>query len=118
MAVTFKNRAAQGDLLLRRIKSLPEGLKRASAENGQYIISHSETGHHHVVAERPNVALYNTVDPLVSYLEVVEATDATETLLEHLRAWDTHETIKIPPGIFELRRQREYVPEGWRRVAD
>jgi len=55
---------------------------------------------------------------MVSYLEVIEATDATETLLEHLRSFDTHETIKIPPGIFEIRRQREWVPEGWRRIQD
>ena len=56
--------------------------------------------------------MYNTDDPLVSYLEVVEATDAAETLIEHLRSYDTHEALSVPTGIFEIRRQREYVPEG------
>ncbi len=118
MTVTFKNRAAQGDLMIRRIDKLPSGLVKATSENGFHLVAHSETGHNHVIADRPNVALYTTGDPMISYLEVIEATDATETLLEHLRSFDTHETIKIPAGIFEIRRQREYTPEGWRRVED
>jgi hypothetical protein len=115
---TFKNQAAQGDCLIRRIAALPAGLKRLPTEDGKYIVAHSETGHHHVIAERPGVTVYTTSDPLLSYLEVIEATDEAEALLEHLRAWDTHETIRICPGVYELRRQREYTPEGWRRVED
>jgi hypothetical protein len=115
---TFKNQAAQGDLFIRRIESLPDGAKPVAAERGQYVVAHSETGHNHVIAERPNVSLLTTGDPMVSYLQVVEATDAAETVLEHLRTFDTHESIVITPGIYEIRRQREYTPEGWRRVED
>ncbi len=115
---TFKNQAAQGDLLIRRIASLPDAAVALQSDKGLYIVAHSETGHHHAIAERPNVKLYTTGDPMVSYLEVIEATDAAECLLEHFRQHDTHETIAIPPGVFEIRRQREYVPEGWRRVED
>jgi len=115
---TFQNQAAQGDLFLRRISSLPIGAKQVQPERGMYIAAHSETGHSHIIKERDNIKFYVTDDPMVSYLEVIEATEKTEALLEHLRGHDTHETIAIPPGIFELRRQREYTPEGWRRVAD
>lgn len=115
---TFQNQAAQGDLLIRRIDKLPEGVKPMAAEQGAFIVAHSETGHHHIIAERPGVAVYATEDPLVSYLEVIEATDQAEALLEHLRGHDTHETIAIGAGVYELRRQREHTPEGWRRVAD
>lgn len=115
---TFKNTAAQGDLLIRRVDKLPADVKPMAAERGFFVVAHSETGHNHVIAERPNVKLYTTGDPMVSYLEVIEATDKMETLLEHLRGYDTHETIKIPAGTFEIRRQREYTPEGWRRVED
>lgn len=118
MMKTFIKQAAQGDLLLRRIETLPANATKVKAENGNYIVAHSETGHNHVIAERENVALYTTNDPMISYLEVIEATDATEVLLEHLRSFDTHETIKINPGIYEIRRQREYTPEGWSRVED
>lgn len=115
---TFKKQAAQGDLLIRRIDKLPSNVTKLAPENGKFIVAHSETGHNHVIEARPNVNLYSTGDPMVSYLEVVEATDATETLLEHLRSFDTHETISIHAGIFEIRRQREYTPKGWRRVED
>jgi hypothetical protein len=118
MTRTFKTQACQGDLLLRRIDKLPAGIKTAQAKDGQFVVAESETHHHHVIDARPNVKVYDTEDPLLSYLEVIEATDATETLLRHLRGHDTHETISIPPGVYELRRQREYTPEGWRRAAD
>jgi hypothetical protein len=115
---TFKDQAAQGDLYIRRIEAIPANAKPVKAEAGRFIVAHSETGHHHVIAERPGVQVLTTDDPLVSYLRVIAATEETEALLEHLRDFDTHETIAIPPGDYELRRQREYTPEGWRRVED
>lgn len=115
---TFEKQAAQGDLLIRRIDALPANAVLVPSEKGKHVVAHSETGHNHIITDRPNVKLYTTGDPMVSYLQVIEAADATETLLEHLRSYDTHETIKIPAGTFEIRRQREYSPEGWRRVED
>ena len=118
MTVTFKTCAAQGDCVIRRIDKLPPGLKPADAENGLFIVAHSETGHHHVIDAEPNVQWFAGDDPMVSYLQVVEATDAAECLLRHLRDYDTHETIVIPPGNYELRRQEEWSPEGWKQVQD
>lgn len=115
---TFINCAAQGDLLIRRIDSIPTIAKFVEPKEGKFIVAHSETGHHHVIAERPNVKLYATNNRMISYLKVVESADASETLLEHLRNYDTHETINIPPGNYEIRRQREYVPGGWRQTLD
>ena len=104
--------------MIRRISALPKNAVKAKSANGNFVVAHSETGHHHIVAERPNVQYFTTDDPMVSYLQVVEATDETEVLIEHLRSFDTHESIVISPGIYEVRRQREYTPEGWRKVAD
>lgn len=115
---TFVNRAAQGDLYIRRVAEIPAGLKQMKPENGKYIVAHSETSHHHVIEARPNVTVFDTEDPLVSYLQVIEATDAMEAVVEHLRSFDTHESISIGPGNYEIRRQRENAPEGWRRAAD
>jgi hypothetical protein len=115
---TFKKMAAQGDLLIRRIGDLPKDATKVSVENGVFVVAHSETGHNHVVESRPNVALFTTGDPMVSYLQVIEAADEVETIIKHLRDFDTHESIQIAPGNYEIRRQREYTPEGWRRVED
>jgi hypothetical protein len=47
------------------------------------------------------------------FLEVKEADE-----LKHLRPHDTHESIMFEPGVYHVRRQREYVPEGYRIVED
>lgn len=112
---TVKDQAAQGDLLIRRIERLPENVRPEKPNNRHFIVAHSETSHHHVVDAKPGVEYFVTDDPLVAYLRVV---DQTETTLEHLRSFDTHESFLIPGGTYEIRRQREYTPEGWRRVAD
>ena len=109
---TFNKTAAQGDLLIIKINKLPRNIKKIE-ENKQYIVAHSETGHHHVI-DAEDVDYYLDSD-IKSYLVVK---DIIGKQLEHLRNFDTHETIIIPPGIYELRQQREYVPEGWRRVED
>lgn len=113
---TFTNQAAQGDCLLRRIASIPAAATLQAAENGVHVVAHSETGHNHVIdADPENVKFYaDPDDGLKAYLEVL----ATDVQLNHLRAHDTHETISIPPGKYEIRRQREYQPEGFRRAAD
>ena len=99
---TFKNQAAQGDLLIRRVKP----------ENGNNIIAHSETGHHHWVATA-DTKFYRSEDPMVCYLEVKRPTK-----LLHDRSFDQHDPIDITEGFYELRRQREHTPEGWRRIED
>jgi hypothetical protein len=40
------------------------------------------------------------------------------TSLDHKRTFDTHESILFEPGNYKVRRQREYTPEGFRRVED
>ena len=101
--------------MLRRIKKLPEGLKLVEAQNGQYVVVHSETGHNHCVKERSSVKLYASVDQFRGYLDVSGFEPA---VLEHHRSFDTHEALEIKPGIYEIRRQREYTPQGFRRAAD
>lgn len=111
---TFKNQAAQGDMLIRRINELPEYIVESTAENGAFVLAHSETGHNHVVKEESGVKFYHHAnDNFIAYL-VVDNT----ALVEHMRGFDTHETIKFDKGIYEIRRQREYIPEGFRRAAD
>lgn len=115
MTKTFQNYAAQGDMMMIRIDQLPSNIEGVKAEDGAYVITHSETGHNHVVMERPNVKLYQSKDdPLEAFLSVIGA----PSLLEHKRSFDTHEALEIPPGNYKIRRQREYTPEGFRRAQD
>ncbi len=104
---------AQGDLFIRRIEALPEGVTEKVPENGQHVVAHSETGHNHFL-KSDGVNVYDFKDPMVCYLTVGEA----GAQLEHARPYDQHETIFLSGGTYELRRQREHTPEGWRRVED
>lgn len=100
----FKNVARQGDMLIVRIEDLPNDIVESKPVNGEYIVTHSETGHNHVVKERPDVKMYESSnDNLVAYLVVEEF----EALLEHHRAYKQHETIKVKPGKYRVHRQRE-----------
>lgn len=109
-----KNYAAQGDLLIRRIDRLPDGTKGASGK--EHVIAHSETGHHHVAL---GGVYHATDDPMLAYL-VTQG----PVVVEHRRSHDTHESLRllaeseVGETVWEIRRQREYVPEGWRRVED
>jgi hypothetical protein len=102
--------AAQGDVLFRRVDSVPDGTKEIE-RRGDIIVTHSETGHHHVV--RDSGVTIHGYDPMISYLRVENYAD-----IVHCRPWDTHETIRLTRGTWEVRRQREHTPEGWRRVED
>ncbi len=116
MTKTFTRMAAQGDMLLIRINSVPDNAVIVPSENGEYVLAHSETGHNHVVMERPSVSLKaDPVDQFRAYLTV--SGDEPVDLL-HKRAYDTHETLSIQPGMYEIRRQREYTPEGFRKAQD
>lgn len=110
--LTFKQQAAQGDLLIERVAKLPADAKLADKEGTNYVVAHSETGHHHTVAA-DKAEFYTTEHPMVCYLQVSESVD-----LIHHRSFDTHPTFTIPPGTFKLRRQREHTPSGWRRIED
>jgi hypothetical protein len=103
----------QGDLMIRRIDALPDGLKVAMPDGEHHILAHSETGHHHVVLERAAQRFIDETNEFISYLEV-----ASDVELRHLREHDTHEPYLLEPGLYEVRNQREHTPEGWRRAAD
>lgn len=115
---TFKTVCAQGDVWIRRAKSLPKGVTEVASTDGRVVVTHSETGHDHVMVldqdtETPAVQMYSTDNPLVAWIKVNRP-----TALEHLRPFDTHEPIMFGAGVYEVRRQREYTPEGFRRVED
>lgn len=115
---SFTTHAAQGDVYFRKVDSMPTGVSEVLPEQSKIIVTHSETGHHHifdvdVIDKNPNVRLYSGDNPLVSWLEINRP-----STLKHMRSFDTHDPIIFQPGIYEVRRQREYTPQGLRPVQD
>jgi len=110
---SFKVMAAQGDFIIMRINEIPANVVPCEIEDGNYVIAHSETGHDHVMDVRHVSAYKPKADIFEMFLTVKE-----DTVIEHLRSFDTHEALKVTPGNYVVKRQREYVAEGFRKAAD
>lgn len=114
---TFTRMAAQGDFLIIRVDEMPHNLIPLKSTDNTIVVAHSETGHNHVmVADK--VDAYR--DPTVSDADLYEMFLLVRepTVIEHQRSFDTHEELLVPEGLYKIRRQREYTPEGFRRAAD
>lgn len=111
---TFKTVCAQGDIYIMRVNmDVPKNAVEVLPENNHLIVTHSETGHHHVM-EKSKAKMYTLPDSILNCLLVVNDPVA----LEHLRSYDTHEPIMFEAGTYIIRRQREYTAEGFRKVQD
>ncbi len=110
---TIETMGAQGDVMFRRVASIPEGAE-AQKRVGPIVVAHSETGHHHTIPDECVTHYARTDSPLVSWLKI----DGDHADVVHQRTFDTHETLRLGGGAWEVRRQREHTPEGWRRVDD
>lgn len=113
---TIQTMGAQGDVMFRRVDNVPLGFEVAPRQGARLIVAHSETGHHHAI-DAAGVVHYTGGDPLISYLRL-EGVDSCEVV--HHRPHDTHETLQLTGkgAVYQVIRQREYTPEGWRRVED
>lgn len=110
----IRNMVFQGDVLLRRIEALPPDAVEQKTD-GPVIVAHSETGHNHAI-ERGEARLFERAqrDPMICFLAI----DGEHADVVHHRANHTHETVRLLQGLWEVKRQREHTPEGWRQVQD
>jgi len=110
----IKSVCFQGDVMFRRVSVLPTDTVEQKTD-GRIVVAHSETGHHHAL--EPGAAkMFERIerDPMVCFLSI----DGKYADVVHHRPHDTHETVRLLKGIWEVRRQREWTPEGLRRVED
>lgn len=109
--------AWQGDVALKAVDKLPAGMEKVDAVNGRHIVTHSETGHHHVVDATGLEFWKDPSTPFIAYLQMTEVEHAD---LLHLRPGvDTHETLRLKGSkVWKIFRQKEPGPEGWRAAQD
>lgn len=109
----------QGEVKVVKLDVLPDGLVSGTVEKigSAWIISHSEKGHHHVIDG--DVEVLERVKDLPIGMRILYALVKEPTALKQL-APDEHGKIGLEPGIYELRRAREYNPflEEARAVQD
>jgi hemerythrin-like domain-containing protein len=99
-----------GELVLKPIEDIDMSGARPVKD---YVASHSETGHHHVL-EGNTLVLEREGAPTV-----VQVEDAGTTL-RHDKTQDRHEDVKVPGGMYRLLQKKEYDPIGKviRKVED
>lgn len=118
---TVKKVGAQGDVMFRKIAKLPNGLVK-QANKGPIVVAHSETGHHHTIEAPTSMYFTDPKSSMIAYLQLGDGCIGGGGVdVIHHRTVDTHETMRLlgkPGDVFEIRRQREWTPEGWRRVED
>lgn len=111
---------AQGEIYARKIEQLPEGLEPFTEKdsNGSWIISHSESGHHHVI-DAPGVTVMERTKDVPDGMRILYAIVEEPTSLRQ-NAANAHEAHDMPSGVYEMRISREFDPflQQARRVAD
>ncbi|MDF5707898.1 MAG: hypothetical protein PUP90_09535 [Nostoc sp. S4] len=94
-----------GDVLLRRIASLPMNAQKGVGAT----LAHGElTGHSHRIQQSDAIQLWENGSEL--FLEVKQP---TATLVH-----EEHRAIELPQGLYRVWRQREYRPDAYVEVAD
>lgn len=107
---------AQGEITIIRVSSLPNVVtKPAERVAGGYIISHSESGHHHLLT---GGEVMERVDAPAGMQVLYAILEHPERLVQD--AATPHGSYDLPPGLYEFRIAREFDPfaEQARRVAD
>ncbi|MEI8349859.1 MAG: hypothetical protein WCI77_06875 [Candidatus Omnitrophota bacterium] len=93
----------QGDLLIVKVEKIPED---AQTQKSRILAEGEATGHMH---ELDSGEVYEKDGTL--YFKVAEGGNVT---LKH----PEHGPLQFDEGVYQVIRQREYIPEGWRRVED
>lgn len=109
----------QGEIRIDQIDALPEGMATIDVERiaKGYIVSHSESGHHHLLDG--NVEVVERTNDVPEGMKILYAIVREPSRL-HQDAATPHKPIDLDPGIYSMRIKREYDPfaEQARRVAD
>jgi hypothetical protein len=102
----------QGDILLVEVDELPKELTEVPRQGGRIVLAEGEaTGHLHEIESPEAKFLASDLDEIEGRFLAVEE----EVKLGH----PEHDTVTVPPGNYEVRRQNEYQEAGGiRRVAD
>lgn len=111
--------AQQGEVKVFRIDAIPAGISTRPPQfdaGGAAIVSHSESGNHHVIA---GAEVMERTDNVPDGMAILYAIVKDPTALEQ-NAPTPHGHIPLDAGIYELRVSREHDPfsDQARRVTD
>lgn len=102
-----KQTAQQGDVVLRKLKSMPQGEQKTIGRK-RLVLAHGESGHSHVI-EDDEAELIQIGERMLLKLE------RAATVVH-----EEHHKIRLSPGIWEIGRVKEFDPfeQMTRQVID
>ena len=108
----------QGEVRIIKINEMPVGIEPGEVERIEsgFVISHSESGHHHVLTGGEVIERKSRVPEGMQIFYAI--LDNPESFVQD--AASPHGSFKLDPGIYEFRVSREFDPfaEIARRVVD
>jgi hypothetical protein len=105
----------QGDVLVRRVATIPDGVHEVAREDGRIVLAHGEaTGHAHAISAPLSEATLLDAGREQRFLRLIRDVD-----LQH----EEHAAIRLPAGLYQVIRQREWTDadgdeERWRYAGD
>lgn len=104
----------QGDVMLVCVDEMPADVTAVKRDGGRVVLAYGEvTGHAHAIAE-DRAALFLTRVAAEVDRHFLRVDGNAPVALMHAE----HATVMVPPGVYQVRRQREYQPDAIRVVAD
>jgi hypothetical protein len=100
----------QGDVFFKEVKSIPRGGK---VRKSGHILEGEVTGHIHRISDRAVLAAEAQVLECGEGLYLNVSAEGGVSIVH-----EDHKTLELPPGNYEIVRQREYSPEAIRNVQD
>ena len=95
-----------GEVILKQIKTLPDGAK-INKESNKEIIAHSETGHHHILEVKEKTDLSKMKFYTWNEETYIEVTSIAE-LWHQKSGKDVHTPHTINPGIYKVQIKKEF----------
>lgn len=93
----------QGDVLIRQVEEIPEGLEKEERDNGRVVLAYGEVTNHCHAIHGLDAAMFRDQGLAKRFLEV---TSLDGEPLTH----EEHDTIVLPKGKYEIIIQKEYQP--------
>lgn len=91
-----------GEVILMPVSDVPK-LKSEKSKN--YIVGHSETGHHHVLESKTEFEVMSSSEKDELFIRLFEPGK-----LVHKKTFDFHKTLDVSPGTYKVVKKTEYDP--------
>lgn len=107
----------QGDVFLTKVEAMPDGAAEIKGRRADLVVlaEGETTGHLHAI---PATQAHLFAVGAERYLRVLDGAWLRHGTPQRAYSDGDHEPLELPAGTYRVTIDREYQPDGWRRVID